>query len=580
MERLPVGLTNSYNSMFSAEEKEILKKYVTDPDGDVFCVTNLEGIVGSIYARYSRAKGGFREVLLKEFIKEGMLDVQRASQLIERVLVAYGDDSVGELEGAHVSFENISVLLTKEIEDRRIGGSPIEQSTRYVFYDQRDEQGNFRYYRDPRIMASPHASEYVATMDFVFQTYCDLMEPMKAYYQGLKPIEEAEYDILGTGQKQKIAELKEEKDQKAFTITYNSDIRTKACDSLRSLLPLSTKTNVGMFGNGRFYQGVLSHLMTLSFSEAASVAQQGKAELDKVIPHYVKRSKANDYRQTVHQAMNALTSELLATTDAKDEDPVVLLDRGESAMAEMINTLVMEQTMISADQLRELTRDEEDVLTIAMMLYEYCHHPLRQLIKVVRKLTPELKERIRQTYIGERQTRRDRPYRALESGYRYTFDLITDFGTYKDFERHRMTSQLRQRFSPMLGFIVPEDIKLAGFEAKALACHERVKALYQTFVRDFPLEASYVTLHGHKVRWILAFNEREAYHLLELRTTPQGHPQYRKVCQLLHKEIAKTRSWRAEAMKFVDHNDYFWSRGDAEAKQRVKERKLDEKDIQ
>jgi hypothetical protein len=243
----------------------------------------------------------------------------------------------------------------------------------------------------------------------------------------------------------------------------------------------------------------------------------------------------------------------------------------------IINTLVFGQTLVTPQQLADLLQRERDYLTYGLMLYEYSRHPLRQLIKIIRKLPAESQEKIRQAYIGDRATRRDRPYRALESGYMYTFDLITDFGTYKDLERHRMTSQLRQRFSPRLGFIIPDDITTAGFADKLTACHERVAALYEKLVVDFPDQASYVTLHGHKVRWVIAFNEREAYHLLELRTTPQGHPQYRKVCQLLHQEIAKVSPWRAEGMKFVDHNDYFWSRGDAEARQRVKERVLDEK---
>jgi thymidylate synthase ThyX len=564
-------------SLFTAEEKEILKKYVTDTDGDVFCVTNLMGMVGSVYARYSRAKGGFREVLLKEFVKEGLVDVQRASDLIERVLIAYGDDSVGELEGAHLSVENISVLATKEIEDRRIGGSPIEQSTRYVFYDQKDEAGHFRYYRDPLIMASPLGGEYEQTLDFVFQTYCDLIDPMKSYYQGLKPIEEAEYDVLGTGTKQKLSDLTEEKDKKAFTITYNSDIRTKACDSLRSLLPLATLTNVGLFGNGRFFQGVLSHLMTAALPEAQSLAVKAKAQLDQVIPHYVKRAHKSEYRIAVRQKMQTLAENILTTVEPLTEEPVVLMGRGELDIIEDINTLVFGQTLVTPQQLADLLQRERDYLTYGLMLYEYSRHPLRQLIKIIRKLPAESQEKIRQAYIGDRATRRDRPYRALESGYMYTFDLITDFGTYKDLERHRMTSQLRQRFSPRLGFIVPDDVARAGYADKLMACHEKVAALYEKLLADFPDQASYVTLHGHKVRWVIAFNEREAYHLLELRTTPQGHPQYRKVCQLLHKEIAKASTWRSEGMKFVDHGDYFWSRGDAEAKQRVKEKLLDEK---
>src|SRR3989344_7488174 len=193
--------------MFTDEEKKLLEPYVTDTDGDVFCVRGMHGMAGAAYARYSRAKGGFREVLLKEFIKEGVIDPVHAEELIERILIAYGDDSVGELEGGHVSFENISILATKEIEERRIGGSPIEQSTRYVFYDQKIN-GKYRYYREPKIMASPFAAEYEATMDFAFDTYCSFIEPMKEYYGNLKSLEDAEYDINGDGVKEHYADLK------------------------------------------------------------------------------------------------------------------------------------------------------------------------------------------------------------------------------------------------------------------------------------------------------------------------------------------------------------------------------------
>src|SRR3954466_2684771 len=112
--------------MFTEEEKKLLENYVTSSEANVFAVKNMAGMVGAAYARYSRAKGGFREVLLKEFIEEGNIDPRHADELIQRVLIAYGDDSVGELEGAHVSFEQITMLAAKEIEDRRIGGSPIE----------------------------------------------------------------------------------------------------------------------------------------------------------------------------------------------------------------------------------------------------------------------------------------------------------------------------------------------------------------------------------------------------------------------------------------------------------------------
>lgn len=559
---------------FTDEEKGQLAKYVTDTDGDIFAVTNLPGIVGAVYARYSRAQGGFRETLLKEFIKDGNIDVVKAGDLIERVLIAFGDDSVGELEGTHVSFENMSILATKEIEDRRIGGSPIEQSTRYVFYDRKGDDGNFRYYRDPKIMASPHAQAYVETMDFIFTTYCELVEPMKAYYEGLKPMTEAAYDVVGDGVKRKFDELVDEKHRKAFKITYNSDIRTKACDTLRALLPIATLTNVGVFGNGRFFQNVLTHCHSSPIDEVRDLAAKTQEQLAKIIPRYVQRAKPNAYAMATRADMATLASVLFAGVAPGEGDEVDLLDRGGAAILKALTDGVV----MHPDAVERAILDEEDNLMMAQMLYPYLTHSLRQIRAIVRDLPADKKELIRATYLGDRKTRRDRPGRALESGYPYTFDLITDFGTYKDLERHRMMTQQRQRFTPTLGFNMPEDLVRAGFEDKAQACVRKAVALYELLCADHPEAASYATLHGSRVRWTTGTNDRAEMHLIELRTTPQGHPSYRRICQLRHKAITARSAWRGEAMKFADHGEYFWSRADSEAKQRVKEAALETKE--
>ncbi|HTM67875.1 MAG TPA: FAD-dependent thymidylate synthase [Candidatus Binatia bacterium] len=562
---------------FTAEEKALLAPYVTDTDGDIFAVTGLQGIVGAVYARYSRAQGGFRETLLKEFIKEGHIDALRAQDLVERVLIAYGDDSVGELEGAHLSFENVSILATKEIEDRRIGGSPIEQSTRYVFYDQKDQDGNYRYYRDPAVMASAHAEAYVATMDAIFATYCELVEPMKAYYSGLKPIESAEYGIGKDGAKMKWADCADEKQQKAFRITYNSDIRTKACDALRALLPIATKTNVGIFGNGRFFQNVLSHCYTSDIPEAQAIAREAHAALDHVIPRYVKRAKRNDYVASRHAAMRAVAAELFAdVAPAREKDGVTLLGDDAEAIAKALNAWCG-PVPVFADAVRAVLAKEKDLLTCAMMLYPYLRHPLRQIRDELRKRPLSACEKVIAAYVGERAARRDRPGRALEAGYPYTFDLVTDFGTYKDLERHRMMTQSRQAFAPTLGFAMPPDLEAAGFADRALACVEKAKALYALLAPEFPEQAAYATLHGSLVRWSCGINDRALMHLIELRTQPAGHPSYRKVCQEMHRRVSEASEWRGKAIAFADHNDYFWTRAEQESRQRVKEAALDKK---
>jgi hypothetical protein len=211
------------------------------------------------------------------------------------------------------------------------------------------------------------------------------------------------------------------------------------------------------------------------------------------------------------------------------------------------------------------------------MLFPYLSHPLRQIRKVVRTFEGHVMREIIATYVGDRETRRDRPGRAFEAGYPLTFDLLTDFGTYKDLMRHRMSTQLRQRFTPTGGFSMPPDLIAAGHADKAQACVDRAVALYGLLAPDFPDAASYATLHGSLVRWVLGMNDRPFMHMIELRTQPAGHPSYRKVCQLMHKAVAARSPWRADAIKFADHGDYFWARADSEAKQRVKEKALDEK---
>src|SRR3989344_3657600 len=536
---------------FTPEEKEVLKPYVTSTEREVYAITGMNGIVGAAYARYSRSKLGFREMLLEEFMKDGeKIDYKHADELIERVLIAYGDDSVGELEGAHVSFENISILATKEIEDRRIGGSPLEKSTRYVFFDEKDENGKYKYVREPKIMASPFAKEYEETMDFIFDTYAALIAPMQEFYKKRLPLETAAYAILGSGQKQKYNELKEEKDQKAFRITYNMDIRTKACDSLRCLLPISTKTNMGVFGNGRFYQYLISHLISSDLEEVKQIGQETFEALTDVIKQYVRRAKVKEYNQKIDAEMKSLAKNIFG-----------FLPFG---LTEKVHLVPME------------LRDTEDYL-VAHMLYPFTRHSFSQVYEVVKHLTPEQKERIKTTYVGDRSTRRDRPGRAFEPGYTYTFDMLTDFGSYKDIMRHRMNTQLRQPFSPIHCMELPNDLIEAGFSPQALECHEKVLNFYNKAYPVIGDAASYVALHGSRVRWLIGFNDREAMHLLEIRTVPQGHPQYRKVAQLMHDQIAKVNPWRASIMKFVDHNDYSSARGDSEAKQRIKEQQLDEK---
>ncbi len=557
--------------MFTDQEKEILQKYVSSADANIFAIKGMNGMAGAAYARYSRAKGGFREVLLKEFIEEGNIDPKHADELIQRILIAYGDDSVGELEGAHVSFEQITMLAAKEIEDRRIGGSPIEQSTRYVLYDQKDDQGNWKYYRGPEVINTPFGKQYIETMDFIFQTYADLVEPMRAHLESQKPLTEAEYDINGDGVKEKLSELTDEKHIKAFKQTYTFDLRAKACDILRSLLPIATLTNVGLFGNGRFYQGLISYLITSEIPENHKIAEGAQEALKEIIPQYIRRAARSEYNAKNNKNMFALAKELFADKQSElDELPhFMLMDRGEAFLEKRIR----HEGVSAHDALNE----QEEISMLAAMLYPYCRLSLTELRTAVDHMDRAQRSRIAHTYIGERKTRRDRPGRALEDGYTNNFDMVTNFGVYKDLQRHRMNTQTRQLFTTKLGFFYTPELEAIGALDKIKAVVDKSDQLFDEMVKVDPLLAQYAPLHGHYIRWYMGFNDREAMHMLELRSTPQGHPNYRLAAQKMHTLIEARNERKSGAMTFVDHNDYYWSRADSEAKQRVKEAKLEEK---
>ncbi len=535
---------------FTEKELEILGKYISNPNGNVF-VVNLPGnITGALFARYSRAETGLKETLLKEFLDEsGNLKIGHADELIERILIQFGDDSVGEQEAVHLSLEQISNLATKKIEDKRIGGSPIEQSSRYVFYDKKDEFGQFKYLREKKIIESKFADDYIKTMDFIFQTYSDSVEPMQKHFMKMKDISEAEYSIKpNDNKKYKLSELINEKEIKAFQRTYKFDIRTKACDTIRCLLPASTLTNVGILGLGRFYQHLLTALYSDELSEMNDLAFQIHKELNKSIPKYVGRASQSDYLIQTRKNMISLTRKLLENLQPTKEENVVLLQNNPD------------------DYLDSL---------VAQTLYEYSQHPLKQLRSFVKNLDEEKKKEIIFTYTGDRKNRRDRPGRALEFGYPFTFDLIGDFGIYRDLHRERMKTQQRQNLTTRLGKLIPEEIEEVGFLDRVKECFNLSESLYEKLLLEYPEEAQYMVLLGHNIRWGQGENLREAMHELELRTIPQGHPSYRKMCQEMHKKIREFNPAIADIIKFVDYNKYYWSRSESEAKQRKKEILLD-----
>lgn len=530
---------------FTNEERELLRRFVSDPEGNVFVVKPdaMPGMVGAAFARYSRSRGGFREVLLREFIREGLLDAERADALIERVLIAFGDDSVQELESAWLALERISNLATKVVEDRRLGGF-IEQSSRYVYYDERNEEGHFRYLREPTIMASSLTGRFVEVMDFIFETYCRLIEPMQRYFEQRKPLDAAEYEIRRGQGKIRYAACADETELRDFRQTYKMDIRTKTCDTLRILLPACTLTNVGVHANGRTLEYLLRHLFSHELPELQQLGVQAKAALETVIPRYVQRAERSELIAGARERMRTMAEGVMHHSSPPDilRGPH-LLDGGYSAVGEA-----------------------------AAMLFAESEHSYSQVFSVLEQ-HPNHVELVRESYLAGRRLRREHSGRALEFGHRWLVEFVIDFGIFRDLHRHRMLMQMRQALTTRLGYAtIPEEIVEAGYADDVRVCFERAAELYEAVRAECGrIVAQYVVPFGFNIRALFGFSNREAQHLLELRTIPQGHRSYRLVCQDLYRKMCAVDPRVEQLCPFVDLNDYDWPRGDSEARQRARE---------
>jgi thymidylate synthase ThyX len=564
------GVVLPYRSFVSETAFALARPYLVSPESTVTALDmkKLHGVAGAMLARQSRIQGTVVDVLMNEFLittpeeslalnaPVGELKTQKLSEIIERILIQYGDDSVQELEWATVLFNSVSNLATKVIEDRRLGGF-IEQSSRYVYYTERDPvTGRWWYLRETAIMKSPQAGSYVILMDKAFDLYSRLVDSLTEYYQQIKPVETAEYAIRpGDTAKLKLVDLTDEKEIKEFKRVYKFDLKTKACDVARVVLPASTLTNVAMVANGRTLEHLLKRLYSSGSSEFHDIAERLHGTLNKIIPKYVKRADPTGEKYIM--GVDDRTRAQIAR-----EFPQFL--QFEKSTAE-----------VTWEELPDIIADNVEPIahTLAATYFPFTRATYRSMVSTLvaqpkAKLVELLKE-----IVGMRATRRDRGGRGLELGYPITFEITGNFGIFRDLHRHRIMTQQRQLLNPHLGFTVPADVEAIGLGDEVRSLIGEIGVLYdQLVVSVGPEVAQYCVTFGHHIRFTMGFNLRQAQHFLEIRTVPQGHPDYRRVCQTMEKIITAKAPWLKEAglLGFVDHNDYPWSRADAEARQSQK----------
>ncbi|MGH9909306.1 MAG: FAD-dependent thymidylate synthase [Nitrososphaerales archaeon] len=536
---------------FSEEERETLKQHFSNADRPVFAIITPKQVDrGALMSRYSRSDKGMRRIFLDEFLK----NPNRGEEFYNRVLLEYGDDSVAELGEAQIAIEGISNIATQKIEDRRIGLSYLEKSSRYVVFDQK-VNGKYKYYREPAIMNSEFADKYIEVCELDFDTYHKHLEHMIKYVQEKEPLDSMTFRDSESGSEVLFGSLKNQKDIDSAKRIYNATTRAKALDILRSLLPASTITNVGITGNGRAFEYVLSFLYGSPLEEERNVAKMLHDELNNVIPAFVRR--ANDkYGKALQEYFSKMQNAI------------------KSLVHKYLSSIPVQTTEESVSLIEYEENESAEIKIVAAILYEQAEgHSLAQINKVARSMSGEERKKVIDTYTMHRTNRRHRPGRAFEV-VDYTFDLLTNFGMFRDLHRHRVLTLERQLLTTKHGYDTPIEVVDLGIRKDFDDCVYKTREVYEQIARKFPYQAQYVVNFAYRYPYFMKMNLREACHLIELRTVPQGHPDYRKVAQKMYYAIERVHPNLAKGIRFVDLKDYALERFDAEKKTEMKRQSI------
>jgi thymidylate synthase ThyX len=526
---------------FDPGERARLARHFTDLEGPVFALTDLPEVVkGALFARYSRSPKSLRRLFLDEFASdrdrgttpvadaEGDVDVGRAERLYERVFFEYGDDSVAQLGGVHLAVEDASQLLAKVLERPRLAGY-LEQSTRYIPYATRP----YRYHVPREIIGAGLEAPYRATLDRAFDLYARWLEPAQLLYRERFPQDPADPDPV-----------------------YRASIRAKALDLLRPMLPAATQTSIGIYATAQSYEQLLLRMRGHPLAEMRGCADRMLVELRKVIPAFLTRVDLPDrggawteYLWSVRAGLRGVAGRLL---DGAEPEP-----RPEVTLSEW--------------------EADGEAKVVAAALYEATSLPDDQLMEAARAMSPQERSDVLAAAVGHRTNRRHRPGRAFERTS-YRFDVLCDYGAFRDLQRHRMLTIEWQRLGPQHGFELPADAIDLGAEDDWRSVMAESAALHGRLVEACGADAAqYAVSMAYRIRFVMQMNAREAMHLIELRSSPQGHPVYRRVAQQLHRLIRDEAGHTAiaDAMTFVDHGAVDLERLEAERRTAAKRNALE-----
>ncbi|MBX4187604.1 MAG: FAD-dependent thymidylate synthase [Candidatus Doudnabacteria bacterium] len=468
-----------------------LSEIVTDPSGPVYAFKGGNPIVpAAAMARLSRSQYDIRMILLDEFA----VDPSKASDMASKIVTGFGDDSVSQLICIHIGLVRISNLATKAVEWGRLQAY-LEQSTRYIFFDQKDASGRYLYYT-PKNLSEELKSHYSGRMTELFDTYSKMVRELTEHFRKEHPLETTENR----------------------TAWLNST-RSKACDAVRSVLPAATLSNIGLVGSAQAIDRMIMNLMAWNLEEFNCLGEKILEQVRRVAAPFFERTDLPHRGGAIVKHIKNTRQQIAKIAENLE-----------------LNEYKKRQSLDPHVELVDFWPENElDIVTKILFSAQTCRASHAQIKTLTHTLTELEKRDILNTYIGERGNRRHRPGRAFEKAH-YEWEFVGDYGTFRDLQRHRMVDDFEwQRLTPYYGYSIPTAVSEAGFEADFRRCYDLSEELYNKMIEaGYEEEAQYATLMGHLMRYSFITNAREAYHLIELRSGLDGHPGYRKLAKQMH----------------------------------------------
>ncbi len=505
-------------------------------DRDVFLIKTDMIDRGAMMSRYSRTLNlDIRDVYEKEFKN----NPERASNFYKRIFLDYGDESVAELTTAQLGIQNISNVLSKVIEEPRIGLSYLEKSSRYVKYNKK-VNGNYLFLRGENIGISGIEDEYNALCTDLFDFYSASYPVMMKYLEQSNPLESFMFEV--GGKNYNYADLKSA-DHETLEKSYRSSLRSAVLDEIRSLLPASTLTNMGLSGNGRAFISLIERLNAYGTSESRKYADLIYMELEHELPELI------DDAVTAHGKAQV---DYINARDSIGRD--IIYNEVKPGNVKLINYI-----------------DEKYAIDMAARMLIYPNTGAYSGTS----LTTEEEISIINELISMRGNRRHKIGRAFES-INYTFEVTMNYGAFREFQRHRFFSIIRKPLSTDYGYDIPDNLgKIPELNSRYNDLMQKVGEMHNKIKKKYGVKtAQYIVPYAYRYPVIFSANLNELTYFIELRSNPQVHPDLRRVAFDIFNEIRRVHPVLAGLIKYIDTGDYRLGRLPAEIRKETKKKNI------